>query len=70
MLQELEADERASKGDKRQMNVSVALIANGEPAIARQPRERALDHPAVSAQTLSRIDELVPQKWTPRSLLF
>ena len=38
------------------MDISSALVANGQTAEAIQPRERALDDPAMAAQVRARVD--------------
>ena len=40
------------------MDVGAALVADGETAEAAEPGERALDHPAVAAQSLTGLDAL------------
>jgi hypothetical protein len=43
---------------QRQVDVSMSLISNGEPAVAVQPGQRALYHPAVLAQPVAAVHSL------------
>ena len=40
------------------MDISPSLVANGQPAKARQPRQRALNHPTMPAQLVLALDAL------------
>ena len=46
MLKEAEADESAGEVQECQMQISPALVADGEPAEAIDPGEGPLDNPA------------------------
>ena len=53
-----QADDGTGQGQKRHMGRDAALEADPELAEGRQPRMRALDHPAMTAQTLLALDAL------------
>src|SRR3954465_6854531 len=40
------------------MNIGPPLVADGQPAEAAEPGERALHHPAVTAEACARVDPL------------
>lgn len=54
-LEVASADQGTCEPKERKMEVSPAFIPDGEPAEAADPRERALDPPAVPAKTLTRL---------------
>ncbi len=49
------ADEGGGRGEERLVDVGSAFIANGEAAEAAEPSQRALDDPAMPAQTLAAV---------------
>ena len=53
---EPEADQAGGEQVEAEQDVEPALVADGEPAEAGEPRQRALDHPAVAAQPLGAVD--------------
>jgi DNA helicase II / ATP-dependent DNA helicase PcrA len=56
LVEGLPADERAAEVEEGEMDVGPPLIAHRQPAEAAQPRQRALDDPAVPAEPLARLD--------------
>src|SRR5918998_4590552 len=58
LLEGVEADEGAAKGEEGVMDVGPAFVADSQAAIAIEPGEGALDDPAVPSQTLARVDAL------------
>jgi len=57
-LEGSEADEAAAEGKEGVMDVGPTLVADGQPAEAVEPGERALHHPAVTAEARARVDLL------------
>jgi hypothetical protein len=49
-----EADERTSEGEERDVALGIALVANREFAVPRQPRQIPLHHPADAPQPLTQ----------------
>jgi hypothetical protein len=49
-LKELEADEAAADCEECFVDVVAALVADAQPPVLMQPRDRALDHPALGAE--------------------
>lgn len=54
--EEAHADQRARQVEQSLQQVGAPLIADAEPAAAKQPGERALNHPPVAPQPLRRVD--------------
>jgi len=54
--QRLEADQRARQVEERQHDVGASLVADLQPPIADQPRQRPLHHIPVPAEPLARLD--------------
>ncbi len=52
----VEADQRTAQRQERLMDVGPPLVADRQPPIPVQPRQGALDHPAVPAQPLAGLD--------------
>lgn len=50
------ADEGAGKRGESEMEVSTALIADGQSAESGQPRQPALDDPAIAAEPFAALD--------------
>jgi hypothetical protein len=46
-LEEAETDHRTGKDEESEVNVVAALVADHQPAAARDPGQGAFDHPAV-----------------------
>src|SRR5215216_7954445 len=57
-LEVVPADERATEGKERLVDVVAALVADRQAAVAVQPGQRALHDPAVAAQALLGLDPL------------
>jgi hypothetical protein len=55
-LDEPEADQGGGEQVEPEQDVEPALVADGEPPEAREPGQRALDHPAMPAQALRALD--------------
>src|SRR5215211_3880504 len=55
-LQVVEADERAAQMEERFVDVIAPLVAHRQPAVAIQPRQRALHHPPVSSELHAGVD--------------
>src|SRR4051794_34917352 len=53
---EVEADQGGGEAVERLEDVGPALVADGEPAEAGKPGERAFDHPPVPTQALATLD--------------
>ena len=50
------ADHRAPELEERLVDVVPPLVADLQPPVAVQPRERPLHHPPVASQPLARFD--------------
>lgn len=48
-LEEAVTDHRTGKDEESEVNVVAALVADHQPAAARDPGQGAFDHPAVPA---------------------
>src|SRR5690606_12171773 len=57
-LEVVEADERTAQGQERLMDILAPFIADAQAPIAIEPRQGALNHPAVSPQPLAGLDPL------------
>jgi hypothetical protein len=56
LLEGMEADEATAEGEERLVDVGPSFVAHGQAPHAVEPGQGALDHPAVAAQPLARID--------------
>ncbi len=60
---EPEADQGGGEQVERLEDVEPALVADGQPAQAGEPGQRALDHPAVPAEPLGVVDPASCDTW-------
>src|SRR5215207_5911773 len=58
ILEGVEADEAAAKGEERLMDIGAAFIPHGKAAEAVEPGQRALHHPTMLPQALAGVDAL------------
>ena len=56
--QVVEADQCTAEGKERLVHLVVAFVADRQTAAAVEPRQRALDHPALATQPLLSLDPL------------
>lgn len=57
-MERLPANERATQGEKREVDMGPSLVADGQAPKAIEPGQRALHHPTVTAKALARLDTL------------
>lgn len=55
MVKEVTAEQFAADVKERLMDVGSTLVADAQAAVAVEPRDRPLAHPAVAAQLLARL---------------
>jgi hypothetical protein len=58
------ADQRAPELEKRLMDVLPPLVANLQPPVAIQPRERPFHYPPVASQPFTRLDAPPGDAWS------
>src|SRR5688572_26880010 len=56
--QVVEADQHAAEGEERLVDLVVAFVTDRHTAVAVEPRQGALNHPAAAAQPLLGLDPL------------
>ena len=62
-VEETETDPGAGQVEQTLKQIGAPLVADPEATTAEQLRERALDNPAVPAQSLARVDAASSDAW-------
>ena len=62
-MQQVPADEGTAEVEEGVVEFRIALVTDEQAAVGVQPGEIALDHPAITAQPLARLDAFAGDAW-------